>query len=155
MQPHLTTMAIATLSQQAQINVQAHLQRLQDYVEKMAPKRPISTVEGAGMQRMLWQSIKQMLQRDGNEFIHHYSETLRIINENRNGCFHPRYLFRFLQEVNMPANDRSNFERVLNLMLRTCDPATRSITMRQVDMRSSLAGLDDRQREKVAAYYAL
>lgn len=156
MQPHLSVMAAATLSDQAQVNVQAHMQRLEEYVKVMAPGRPTSTVEGAAAQRTLWHALKLMLTRDGNEFVHHYSETLRVIHENRNGCFHARYVFRFLDSVNLTPSDRNNFERLLNLMIRTCDPATRQLAMRQVDLRTSLSGLsDERQRQKVVAYYAL
>lgn len=156
MNPNLSQMAVATLPPTALINIQAHNDRLEEYVRVMAPSRPTSSKEGAAAQRMLWHAIKLMLTRDGNEFVHHFSETLRVIRENRKGAFSERYVYRFFDQLDLPADDRRNFERMLNLMLHTCDPTTRMLSMRQVDLRSSLSGLrDERQRQKVSAYYAL
>lgn len=147
---------LANLPPAAQINFQAHQERLNQYVTRMAPGVPITTQEGVNMQMLLWNTIKQMLNREGSEFVLHYSEFLRYIREHRKGAFAERYLYRFFEHLRLSATERTNFERLLNLMVITCDPAMRQLALRQVDLRSSLAGLtSDSQRQKIAAYYEL
>ncbi len=122
----------------------------------MAPGKPINTADGVNMQMMLWNTIKQMLNREGSEFVLHYSEFLRFIREHRKGAFSERYLYRFFEYLRLSSEERANFERLLNLMVITCDPAMRQLALRQVDLRSSLAGLpSEAQRQKIAAFYEL
>lgn len=147
---------LAALPPEARINFEAHQQRLADYVAGMAPGKPLTNEAGVAFQMSLWNSIKIMLAKQGSEFVLHYSEMLKTIRENRRGAFSERHLFRFFEYLRISSEDRRNFERLLNLMVVTCDPGLRQLALRQVDMRSSLSGLkSEQQRQNICAYYAL
>lgn len=147
---------LGSLPPTAHINFEAHKQRLENYVKTMAPGKPISKEECINQQMALWNSIKTMLNCEGNEFVLFYSHMLQIIKENRKGAFSERYLYRAMEFVRLTSEDRTNFMRLLNLMLTTCDPMMRQLAMRQVDLRTSLAGLrSESQRQKIMAYYTL
>lgn len=147
---------LSGLPETAHINFEAHKERLEGYATAMAPGKPVSVQEGVNFQMQLWNAIKMMLNCEGNEFVLHYSEMLRVIKENRKKAFSERHLYRFMEHVRMTSDDRTNFMRLLNLMLTTCDPQMRALSMRQVDLRTSLAGLrSESQRQKIQAYYSL
>lgn len=148
--------ALAALPPAARINFETHQSRLKDYIDKMTPGRPVSTQEGTSAQMGLWNLIKLMLTREGSEFVLHYSHLLETIREHRRGAFSERYLYRFFEHLKLSAEDRTNFTRLLNLMITTCDPSIRHLAMKQVDLRTALAGLrNEGQRQRVAAYYEL
>jgi hypothetical protein len=157
MQNHLATMeALAALPPAARINFETHQQRLQDYIDKMAPGRPVSTQEGTSAQVGLWNTIKLMLTREGSEFVLHFGYMLDQIRQHRKGAFGERHLYRFFEYITLSPDDRTNFTRLLNLMVTTCDPSMRQLAMKQVDLRTALSGLrSEAQRQRVAAYYEL
>ena len=154
---HLSAMeTLAALPPAARINFETHQQRLQDYIDKMAPGKPVSTQDGIAAQMGLWNLIKLMLTRESNEFVLHYGYLLNTIREHRRGVFSERHLYRFFEHLKMSAEDRTNFTRLLNLMVTTCDPSMRQLAMRQVDLRTALSGLrSESQRQRVAAFYEL
>ena len=57
---------------------------------------------------------------------------------------------------NLASGDRMNFERVLNLLMSTCNPGTRRMAARQTDLKAVLRGFNDESLvERMIAYYAM
>jgi len=147
----------ASLPPAAQIKLQALQASLERYVTEMAPSKRMSEEKGMELQMSLWSAIKRALQLDGSEFIAHYSEILSTIQQHRRtGAFNEKYVYRYFESLPLPQRERRNFERMLNLMLTTCDPATRQLTLRQIDMRTALGGFEQEAiRQRVTAFYSL
>lgn len=139
----------------AEVSMMGLKERLTQYITEMKPGRPIDSKHGAVMQTTLWNAIRFVLGHDGSTFVALYSELLKTIAEHRRGVFDERYVYRFFSDLRMSSPERRNFERMLNLLLCTCDPRTRHLGLKQVSLRSVLAGLDSKVQERVAGYYQL
>lgn len=129
--------------------------RLEEYVSKMSPGQKISSGDGAFQQRQLWQGvIYALLQQPPNVFIEGWSYFLSVVNAHRKGCFSPAYMNRFREDTRMTIEDRKNFERLLHLAYTTCDPSSRQLALRQIDMNQILARLPtEDMRQKIIAFY--
>lgn len=145
------------LPPEGQLAIQSVKDRLAEYVEKMAPGRPISTQDGAFQQRQLWQGvICHLLKQPAQVFIIGWAEFLKVVNENRKGCFSAGYINRFQDDLRLNMSERRNLQRLLHLAYVTADGGTRRLAMKQVDIHQILAGLtDEAQRQKVIAFYEL
>lgn len=140
----------------SELNLQAHRERLQEYVAAMKPGRPITVSEGITQQRKLWNCLILTLQQKNEDFVSHYAEFLNVIHTHRQGVFHERYVYRFMSELPLTVDELSTFKRMLNLLLRTCDPRDRHITLRQIDLRTTLSSLhNEQQRQNVMSFYEL
>ena len=130
--------------------------RLNAYLEAMAVGKPTTVEEGVIQQSNLWNIIKWVLGLEGADFVRCYAKLLEVVLENRRGVFSERYAYRFFDSLRMSGNDRKNFERILNLLLTTCDPRTRALSMRQIDLRTTLSGLvDPLMQQRIAGFYQI
>lgn len=128
--------------------------QIQRYMEGMRPGKPVNARDGAKLQKILFNTIQVALNQTGSDFSAFYGELLRLVKEHRNGLFHERYVFRFMDTVQVVPAERRNFERMLNLMLTTCDPATRAHSLKQVDLPASINGLPQAQQQKLTEFYS-
>lgn len=150
----LTQAAKPTVEQQ---NMMALQERLARYIETMAPGKPVDEELGGQMQMSLWSTIKFVLDKSGSEFVSLYSELLRIVHEHRKGVFSPRYVFRFAGSTRLNQNERRNFERMMNLIMATCDPSSRMIALRQINMHTTLSGFahEPKKQQRIAGFYSI
>lgn len=145
----------AALPPEAQINLEALQRKLDLYLAEMTPGKPLEAERGMEMQLQLWKAIKDALKKEGSEFVAHYSTLLQTVHAHRRtGAFNERYVYRYFQNLRMPAAERRNFERMLNLMLTTADPSTRRLALRQINLPTTLSGFEDEGvRQRVTDYY--
>lgn len=130
--------------------------QLNRYVDAMSPGQVVGEKEGISNQVLLWRTIQNALNRQGSEFTSCFGEILEAVHRHRKGAFHERYVFRFWDALPLSTPERRNFERLLNLMMLTSDPATRAHTLRQVDMDATLHGFNDSDiHQKVVEFYSL
>lgn len=128
---------------------------LEDYITNMDPKRPISASEGAAWQVRLWRLIQGVMKKEGSDFHAYYGDMLKKINEHRDGVFHERSVFRFFDTIALPAQERTNFQNMLHLMITTADPAKRNHSIKQVDLAKVTQGFRDEQtRQKLESFYS-
>ncbi len=148
------TLALLPVNQR--VNLQALVDRLHDYVTAMGPAVPVDPRQGGTHQAALWSAIRGVLRSSPEEFTLQFSELLLVIHRNRTTVFSERYVFRFFSELKLPSTDRLNFERVLNVLLATCNPQSRRMAYRQVDVKNAFRGLNDEALiERVLAYYQM
>ncbi len=140
-----------------QIILQAVQDRLDEYVLKMAPGRPISSADGSFQQRQLWQGvILALLKLPAPSFLAGWTSFLNFVNVHRKGAFSPAYIHRFREETQLGMSDRRNFERLLHLAYVSADPGTRALAMKQVDMHQILSMLpSEDMRQKFVEFYSL
>jgi len=130
--------------------------QLADYAKAMHPSQPMTAIEGKTQQTILWRTIDAILKLEGPEFIKGYTMLLAFVHENRSGALNDRYIYRYFADLTIPNNDRKNFNRMLNLLSATADPATRRLGLEQADLTASLAGFRDGAiQQRVTEFYSL
>lgn len=138
------------------VSLMALDERLKDYIEKMHPSTPVATDEGVRQQTALWNAFRFVLGKTDGEFVAVYARLLEHILAHRKTVFHERYVYRFFEHLRLSPTDRRNFERMLNLVLVTCDPKTRRLSLRQVNLHASLAGFaDNALQQRVIGFYSV
>lgn len=153
----MSTPSSALLPPDAQILLQTVEDRLKTYIEHMSPGVRITNTDGSFQQRQLWTGvIKFLLDQPPQVFIAGWSMFLAKVLEHRKGCFSPMYINRFREELKLPLDERRNYERMVHLAYTTCDPRSRVLSMKQIDMNQILSMLpNEAQRQKIIAYYSL
>jgi hypothetical protein len=129
-------------------------ENLLEYLEKMAPGRSHNGNAGELLQLKFYRTIQTILRLEGSEFTKTFSKLLLLINEHRQGVFHERYVFRYFDGINLTNPERRNFERIVNLIITTCNPKTRKQTMRQVDIDATMQGFKNgAMHQRVMEFY--
>lgn len=104
------------------------------YVEVMDPTKS-NTVETCAVQgKALYFAIRDILGLEGSEFEQAMNLLLKIINENRQGCFDERYMFRGWSEIALNKLQRKEAENLLSLFITVCNPKDRVIGLRSIDL---------------------
>ncbi len=125
------------------INSQSLADRLAEYANVMAPPKPVASPAGVQAQTGLWRTIQFVLRTKDAEFIALYSQRLAFVLEHRKKLFHELYVFRFFDELKLPRVERKAFERMVHLMITTCDPRTRQFSLKQVNLPGILDAMPD------------
>jgi len=156
-QPYsVTPQQLASLPSTQRINLEAVVERLDSYVTNMSGARPIDPRDGGGYQTALWNCLRQVLNADAQQFSLQWSEVLATFHKHRRDAFDERMLYRFFGDMRITGANQRSFERILGLITRTADPATRAMAYKQVDIRSIMASLENEAiTEKVNAYYQM
>lgn len=129
--------------------------KLVSYADKMKPGRPISPEECGIQQWILWNTIREILSLEGPEFTQTYAMFLDFVNEHRRGAFSETHVYRSLNNSRMASEEGRIFQRVMNLILATCNRSTRHLGLKQVNLNTTLRGLQGNFAEKIADFYDL
>lgn len=127
---------------------------MENYVAKMTPGVSHNGNEGVQLQTKFYRTLQTVLRLKGSDFFKAYGLVLETANLHRNSVFHERFVFRYFDGLTIPNNDRRNFERLVHLIITTCNPATRSKTMKQVDIVGVMEGFNNEEMtQKVLGFY--
>jgi hypothetical protein len=130
------------------------LRTIGDYMENMKPKKPISHTDGARHQVSLYRALMKAINNLDDDFALVFTTILRLFNEHRDGVFHDAYVFRFMESVSLPVQDRQAFQRVLNLLKAAADPSTRAAALKQTDFEKTMEhGFTDQGRQNILTYF--
>lgn len=128
---------------------------LDEYVKKMAPGVSHVGNEGAAQQVKLFRTIQTVLRQEGAQFTRMFSELLAVVHRHRDTVFHERYLYRYFDAMALTSQERRNFERVLNLLITTANPATRGKATKQVDIDATMTGFKNPEmHQRVVGFYS-
>lgn len=128
---------------------------LASYAKAMAPNAPTSVTEGATKQLLLFRTFQVVLRTTGTDFFKNMDLLLGFIAANRTTLFTEARAFRHMNVVRLPANERKNFERLLNLFIGTAARDTRGMALRQVDLTRTVEGLDAETQQRLVEYYSV
>jgi len=129
-------------------------QNILDYMVAMAPKKPIQIETGCRHQTRLYSSILSIINNLDSDFNTAYGALLKLVHDNRDGVFHETQIFRFMEHIALPANDRKAFTRLINLMKVTADPKGRELSLKQVSLKNSLEfGITESGLQRMMAFY--
>lgn len=107
---------------------------LEDYIDNMAPRLPISDQEGARYQKNLWNLFNVTSLLDSKEF----TRTWQVINvyfkQYKNAVFSSNYLYRFGATLDLTPEEVDAFNNLCNLLILACDSSTRETNLKKVDL---------------------
>lgn len=127
---------------------------LEKYKEKMGKGQPVDEPGAAAAQGLLFNTISRVLRLEAREFVDGWTMILDFINANRNTMFDERHSFRGMAVVQLSDRDRRNFEQLLNLVIKTSNPATRYMEAKNTNFTAALGGVTDETiRQRVLSYY--
>lgn len=136
--------------------VSAILAQIDDYIEVMTPGRVIENRKGVAKQKSLFMSILNILQLEsGEDFKVAMGELFKRLRENRQGCFADRFALRFMAQIDLSTERRTEFEYVLTLMIRlaTAPKAERLSLLRAMNLTRALPKLrTDDQTNRALSY---
>lgn len=133
-QTETNVMAAALRPSADQVILQTISENLETYVTTMKPATPVDSAKGGEMQRLLHRTIRQCTKLTGSSFALCWTHFLKVVHENRQGCFAERYVYRYMDSVPLSQVELRSFQRMLHLALATCNPATRMLAVRQIDL---------------------
>lgn len=129
-------------------------ENLEDYVARMKPGKAHTGNEGPVAQVKLYRTIQTVLRMEGSAFIQAYGYLLKVVNDHRKDVFDERYLFRYFDGLTLTSPERRNFERILNLLVTTCEPKLRSKAIKQVDLDATMEGFrNPEMHQRVVEFY--
>lgn len=134
---------------------QIDISRIQAYVERMSPKRPIDAKVGTAEQVALYRAIQNIVNRQ-EEFFHPLFTALLFLfqSEGKDGALSDRFRMRFMDNVNLPVGDRKAFANITQMLHILADPKSRNLAMKQVSMERALEnGLTAEGRDRVLSYF--
>lgn len=131
------------------------LSGIDTYIFNMMPGKPISDTAGIRNQIALFRTLSMMLSNVFEDFNLVYSEVLKKFHDGRNDVFHEINVFRFFESIPISATERKVFMSLLNLIKVTADPASRAISLKQVDMNKNLKYLTEEAKNKLLNFYHL
>lgn len=128
--------------------------RIQTYVERMEPNRPITVPAGAKEQVALYRAIQNIINRQDKYFTQLFTAALAIFKAEMKGALGDKYRLRFLESVELSVGDRKAFQYITHLMFVTADPKSRAMAISTVNIAKALEnGLTAEGRDRVLKYY--
>lgn len=154
-QPTNLSDIVAQIKKSGTIAQKSLVTSIEAYMTNMAPGKPVKTDDGAKYQYQLWKTIQNLAHNAPvEEFKSLWNLLLMFVNQHKQGVFHDRYLFRFSEYWVHSIEELNGFQRILNLINLTCDPATRALGLRQINMDATLTdGFTDEARQRILSFY--
>lgn len=141
-----------------ELSLEVIQQNLEEYAHSMRPGRAHRGAEGPLNQVKLYRTVQMVLRQKGANFHRAFGYLLDFVNEHRRDVFNEMYVFRYFDsrqmKTSLPAGERRKFERILNLLITTCNPRTRSKTLEQVDIDATMETFKDPDmHQRVLGFY--
>jgi hypothetical protein len=128
---------------------------LEDYIKKMSPGVPIQVKDGAVQQVRLYNTLMTVVNRMADsDFNQAMTLILDMFNEHAEGVFHPRYVFRFMEHIELTSPRISAFQRLLNMFHLMAPVGSRRQAVDQCNWSETLSGeITDAGRNRVLSYF--
>lgn len=128
--------------------------QLEQYIAAMKPGMPVEAAAGSRNQTSLWRTIQNVIERSGDEFTSLYSLLLAYFEAYKDDAFHERYVFRFAENITMPADELATYQQMINLIKLTAPQKGRDVALRQVDLgRTMKSNITEAGRQRVLGFY--
>lgn len=130
------------------------LQTLTQYMEDMAPRKPIDPSTGVRHQTTLYRTILGIINNTGDEFQPVFGTMLKLFEEKKTGVFDDTHIFRFFDRLNLDEKSHKAFRSLLNLIKIMAPVKGRELNARQLDFELSLKyGVTELGRQRVLAFF--
>lgn len=146
---------VAQIKKSGTIAQKSLVASIETYMANMAPGKPVSNEDGDKYQYQFWKTIQNLVHNAPvDEFKSLWNLLLMFVHQHKQGVFHDRYIFRFSEYWIHSVEELNGFQRILNLINLTCDPATRAVGLRQVNLDATLAdGFTEEARQRILGFY--
>ncbi len=142
---------IAATKNQVAIN---NIEEVKAYMLAMAPGRTMTQEDGSRNQVTFFRTIRSIIEFTGAEFQLSFVTLLRLFDEFKDDVFHERYVFRFMDHVALPQEERWAYERIVNLLKIAAPVQGRKEALRQVNFQKTLQhSFSDEGRRKVLSFF--
>lgn len=99
--------------------------KLQEFLDTMSKGQHLTDGTAGKAHKMMWDTIRGVMQRDYAEFHEGWCILLDFINENYNKVFFPERARKGWAQIALSKGALATYEDLLTLMIATRDPATR------------------------------
>lgn len=129
---------------------------LETYAREMAPGKPVTEQQAATYQQLLYSTLNRILKMEAAEFVEHWTMLLDFVHVHRATLFHEMRAFRGVSALTLSSRDCRNFEQMMNLLLKTSDPAVRYVSTGVLNYDVVLGEIPSEEvRQKLLAYYRI
>ncbi len=131
------------------------VQRMEAYLDAMAPGKVMSPQSGASYQYELWNILEFAFDKaPREEFNSLWTLLLGFFKEHENGALGPRYVNRFSQHWMQAAIKLTGLQRLINLLMVTARPENRVQGLKTVDIDRTLTdGITPEGRSRILNFY--
>lgn len=130
------------------------LEQIEAYIAEMAPKKPQTAASISRWQVLLYRTLTSIINKCDADFYLVWRAVLAAFHSQKDGVFHESAVFRGMEHVVLPVNDQKGFQRILNIIKATAEPASRNAAIKQIDFSRSLEfGVTEAGRSKLLNFY--
>lgn len=130
-----------------------YLNTLKQYETIMRPKKPIDKLMIGRQQYALYQTILRAATSE-RDFTKNWQIVLSRFYTNPNNVYGQQYVFRHLERMPGSEMDVVLYNRLVNLIQKTCNPYTLEIGLKQVSIQKTLADVTSEiMRNNINQYY--
>lgn len=134
--------------------------QVREYMDAMMPGKAIDVDTGVRNQVKLYRALDLVFNRlDDNDFKKFYPALLYLFHEygdEANGVFGMPYVYRFPEFITLSAPERDAFNRFLNMMIVTANPANRTEAVKSLNWKYTLEqGLTEDARTRLQSFYGV
>lgn len=136
----------------------AHLQRVMEYMVKMAPGNPMNETIGAAAQAELFRALRSILETGGPQWKRILAALLSLIDEFSapNQVFGEPYVFRFMEYLRLSPSEIKLFKVILNMLSILAPQADRKENSKQFSIaRTFGAGLSEEAKSRMLDFLQL
>ncbi len=152
--PAVPTMTTAIPAEGISRKGRAQLETIMTYVNDMRPRKPVQAVVGARHQVTLYRALLTIINDLEDDFQIVFATLLKLFEEHKAGVFHDSYIFRFMDSIELPENDRRALQRLVNMLKLMAPVKGREQAIKQVNLEDSLKyGVKESGRQRILAYF--
>lgn len=148
---------IGELRNDGTVQEQSLIAGIEGYISKMSPGIPMTGEQGIVHQFGLWNLLKRTVNNSGEkEFKKLWNIVLGFFHEYEKGVFSERYVLRFMDQRPGSNRDLRDFQRLIDLLKLTSNPATRTVTIQAYSMDKLLEtkNFTDAGKQKLVTFYS-
>jgi len=145
---------VQVLKQQGSISEKGLIDRLENYVTKMAPQNQMNEKDGSALQMSLYKTMINVIEKSDTEFTSCFNILLGFFKEYEKQAFGDLYVNRFMENGILKGQEAATFQKLVNMLKITCETSTRQAALKQMSLEKALEkGLSEQGRQRIIAFY--
>ena len=125
-----------------------------NYLNEMKPGKQMDEAVGSRHQLSLFRVFQFLVNSESDDFNNTFAVVLKMVDDNIDGCFSPRYSHRFTNTMLCSATDVDGFNRFMNLLTTASAVKGRAQAIKQIDFTKTLQfGFNDSGRQRILSFF--
>lgn len=127
----------------------------EEYAVKMKPDLPQLEAQAIRYQVGLYRAITNTINKNSQDFNKAWGLLLKIFNDNKDGAFSERALYRYMSNITLSQDQCVAFRRITVLMRQTAPVDGRGRVVKMIDLNRVLEkDITPEGRQRVINFYA-